>query len=281
LLKILVGVVLIILGWNALGIMLGYLALYMFELPIFLMMIGLIGKLELKVLKNEALGLLKVGFATWPPTVIAELGQQLGVIFVYGLKGSTEAGLYYIAFAVAMAMMSIPTSIMGIMFPILSGLENGRMEVARKGIKLTLALVSPITMALMVYAEMVLSFISARYIEAASLLVLMLPSAIIAALAQGVSVLVYAEGMYNKVLGIGLLTSVPRVALYLALTPILSSLGAALAYLAGSIGSLAAALAIAHSIRFKLELRKFSVLVALPTLLGVLSYWIGLNLIIG
>ncbi|HID17624.1 TPA: hypothetical protein EYP26_04950 [Candidatus Bathyarchaeota archaeon] len=102
-----------------------------------------------------------------------------------------------------------------------------------------------------------------------------------AALAGGVRVLAYAEGMYNKVLGMGLSASVPRVTLYFALTPILGGLGAASAYLVGSIGSLTAALAAAKSMKFKIGLRRFSVLVALPASVGGLVYWLGLNWAVG
>ena len=69
---------------------------------------------------------MKAGVASWLPAMIAVLGQQLGVLTLFGVKGASETGLYYVSFAIVGVVTGIGGSVLGLMMPVLSGMEDGR-----------------------------------------------------------------------------------------------------------------------------------------------------------
>ena len=57
---------------------------------------------------------MKAGVASWLPAMIAVLGQQLGVLTLFGVKGASETGLYYVSFAIMGVVTGLGGSVLGL-----------------------------------------------------------------------------------------------------------------------------------------------------------------------
>jgi O-antigen/teichoic acid export membrane protein len=199
--------------------------------------------------------------------------MQLGVIAVYGFAGAFQAGQYFITYAIAGVVLAIPYSFLGVMFPVLSGMGDGRKRASWRAIRLTSAVTAPVVVILAVYARVVLEFFGSGYVEAWPILVLLLVGVAPFALIQGVNVLAYAYGFYSLVLGLGVAISLPRALLYLFLTP---WFGAAEAFLAGTLTGVVGATVVAGRIGLSLDWKLIGVIFFIPLVLGLTSYFTGL-----
>ncbi len=224
---------------------------------------------------------LRAGFPSWLPYVITLLGQQLSLLTVFQFQGSYQAGVYYIAYAIFSILYMLPSSFMSILFPILSGTTGGGREIAWKVLKLCLALTCPLTAFLMIYSAFPLSIIGQEYIKAALTLTLLASCTIPLTFISAVTNLVYASGSYGKVLGIGLLTNVPRVVLYFLFVPIYGGFGAALSFLVGTLPGLVAAIYVSRIANFKVSRRKIVAAIAAPFVGALVSFLIGLDWLLG
>lgn len=97
----------------------------------------------------------------------------------------------------------------------------------------------------------------------------------------GVNTLVYSYGNYRQVLAIGLLSSIPRAALYFILVPIYGGVGASLSYTIGSIAGFIVSIVIARKIGMRI-MTKDLILLLVPTMvLSFLLSYLTIHYIIG
>ena len=280
--RLTVGILLILAGLGALGIMLGYLTLSIISLTAYLILtLKFIGPPKPNFNLKRGVELFKAGSVNWLPAIISILGLQLGVLVVYGFHGAFQAGLYFIAYAIAGIVLAIPSSLFGVMFPVLSGMEDGREKASWKATKLTLTIVVPIALALTVYSKNILSFFGPNYIDAWLPLTILLIAVAPFAMVQGVNILAYASGLYSLVLILGVSISLPRTLLYIVLTPLFGGVGAAEAFLAGTITGLVCMVYIGKKIGAILDGHSLALIFLPPSIIGATLYLVDVWWIVG
>lgn len=142
-LKFVVGVTLVILGLSWFGAGLGYavasMVFFILTAAYCLKLVGLRPSWQ----RSALIDVLKAGFASWLPTVIATLGHWLGVLMVFGTVGAVETGHYYVALAIASVVLMIAASLTSLLLPVLSGMGNGRKRAASRVLRISLAFMMP------------------------------------------------------------------------------------------------------------------------------------------
>ncbi|MCD6369414.1 MAG: hypothetical protein J7L38_06430 [Thermoproteales archaeon] len=280
-LKFIVGVSLVIAGWGWVGATIGYLVASWTSL--FLngfFVYRFIGKqpfFSFDALKDSIIA----GVAGWAPGVIVLVGQQVGLLTVFGVSGALESGLYYVATAISSVVLVFATSMLGLLFPVLSGMTDGRKRATARVLKISLAACSPAVAFTVVYPWLPLGLLGPNYIQASAMLQLLVVAVIPLAITSAVNSLVYAYGDYLKVFVIGSMQNIPRLALYSFLVPFLGGLGAALSFTTGAILGMITATVIAEISGFKINFKELALTVAPPLLTGVLAYFLNLHWLIG
>ena len=168
------------------------------------------------------------------PAMIAVLGQQLGVLTLFGVKRASETGLYYVSFAIMGVVTGIGGSVLGLMMPVLSGMEDGRKRACWRAIKISLVLVTPLAFILVAYPEVPLGLLGKEYVDAGSMLILLALTIPATLIYTGVTSLVYAYGMYTTILILGLASNLSRIATYAPLSYLMGGVGIALSYALGA-----------------------------------------------
>jgi len=282
--KLVVGVFLVVVGLGALGAVVGYLALSLVTaLLLTLITAGAVGfkKPGLREFRLKTREVVGAGVANWVPAIVTAVGLQLGVVVVFGAQGAAEAGLYYIAQAIMLAVMVIPQSISSLIFPVLSGMADGRKRVTWRTLKICLVASAPVVVALATYPNVILGLFGPEYVSASLILVVLLASVVPMAITLAVQYLAYAYGSYWMVLLIGLAANAPRVVLYLALSPLYGGLGAAEAFLAGALIGLAATIYVAYTIKLRIDWVHVAAMMAVPVIVGSAAYWLRVHWILG
>src|SRR2546423_4839210 len=90
----------------------------------------------------------------------------------------------------------------------------------------------------------------------------------------------YGMGDHKVVLYLGLSGNIPRIILYVVLSPLFGSNGTAVAWLVGSVAQAVLSIIIAKRDALPLQFRQYAILVAIPVLIGVLTWAINLNFLI-
>ncbi len=280
-----VGIILVLFGLGGLGAALGHFTLNLVVLVVlailFINIIGMPNMPKLNELRTKGAEIVKAGMAIWPSGVLTVLGPQLGVIVVYGSQGAIEAGLYYIAQAIMMLIFAIPSSVMTLMFPLLSGMSDNRKRTTWKVMKISFAISTPIIIISILYSQIILGFLGEEFMQANITLIILLLSIVPSIIVSSISNLSYAYGFYRKVLTIALAASTPRVILYLFLTPRFGGIGAAEAFLIGSIFSFLIAYPISHTLGLKILWKDVIKLVFIPAIVGLIMYLLKLHWTIG
>jgi O-antigen/teichoic acid export membrane protein len=285
-LRVVVGVALVLLGFGWIGATLGYL---MFNLSyITLGFLHAVRRLSfgLLVSKSPLKEVLEAGIASWAPTIIMLAGQWIGVVAVYTSAGALETGDYYIAFAIATLVLAITNAVLTLLIPVLSGISDGRKRLMAKTLRLALAVASPVAVALAAYPHVPLSMLGREYVAASRMLTLLSLAALPVAFSTALTGLLYAYKDYKNVLLLGLTQNVPRLVLYFALIPSMKGLGAALAYTAGSLTGLTYVAHLSRAINVKLPWKETIVAVLVPGALALtvtslhIPWLIGIPLIL-
>jgi len=280
-----VGIALVLLGFGALGAGIGYTMLPVVGFA-FLLVSMLMSTLPFQQVKlTFALGsvkeLTRAGLVSWVPAVVLTLGTQLGILVVYGVWGATETGFYFIAYTIFGAVEAIQRSIWGIMFPVLSGVIDGRKRLTWKGIKLALVIIVPVATSIFICSKIILGFFGAEFLVAHEVLTLLLGSAVLIPITKGIETLVFAYGRYKYVLLIGLVTNIPRVLLYVALVPPYGAHGAAFAFLGGTLTGFICGIVIASRVGMMLFWKQILLIILLPVGIGVASYLLQFHWVLG
>ena len=279
--KITVGIILVYLGYGWIGALTGYASSWAVMLAV-LSPRALAMNLPVSLPSlDEIKTLFKAGVSNWAPAVLTLVGQWIGVIAVFGYSGAVQTGYYYVANTIAMFILGVSTMIMGVMIPVLSGMQDGRKRLAWSALRISLAIIAPITAYLVFYPESILGLLGHAYTRASLLLSVLAIGYIPVLLTTGVLNLVYAYGMYKETLYIGLYQNIPRVILYLILTPIYQGLGTALSMATGGVTGLAYAYIISRKIQFKIEVRQTVETIVVPLSVLALIRLLNMHWIIG
>jgi O-antigen/teichoic acid export membrane protein len=232
-------------------------------------------------LKETSKDLLRASSAAWIPFIITTIGLQAGPILVFGSLGAEQAGVYFIAFSIVTAIMSVMYSLFTIAYPVLSGMTDGRKRFAWKITKLALFLSLPLTSSFIFYSEDILQILGKEYVQAAQALQILLFSMLPIGVYLGVNSLVYAYGNYRQVLVIGLASSIPRTVLYFVFVPIYGNSGAAIGFTIGSIAGFIIAAWIARSIGMKLVWKEITAMFGISLGIAFVFSYLQINYILG
>lgn len=280
-LKLSLGLALVYMGWGWVGAVIGYMCVSIVALVVGLTFsfkkISLIPHFSLSAFKE----VLKAGLASWLPNLIMILGQWLGVLAVFTVSGAIETGFYYVAYAIASVVLMIATSLMSLLFPVLSGMNDGRKRASFHVLRISLAFMLPLSFFVMAYPWLPLSLLGKSYISASLTLLVLLLSSFPLTLYSCINSLVYAYGEYTTVLGLGLATNIPRIILYYLLTPIYGGLGAALSFTLGSFAGLIASSIVAHKTAFNLDYPMLAKTTFIPASLAFLLWLFNIPWLIG
>ena len=279
--KLPLGIGLVLMGWGWAGAVIGYIALTPVAFTVKLLPSLKLAKFRLCFNLQALRDVLKAGVVSWLPAVIAVLGQQLGVLTLFGVKGASETGLYYVSFAIMGVVAGVGGSVLGLMMPVLSGMEDGRKRACWRAIKISLALVTPLAFILATYPEVPLGLLGREYVNATpmlTLLALTIPAALINA---GVTSLIYAYGMYAKILALGLVGNLSRIVAYGPLSYLMGGFGVALSYAIGAYIGLAVAALICRRIGFNPGFKEALIITACPLCLALILHLLSVNWLIG
>jgi len=284
-LRVFVGIFLLYLGLDFVGVILGLItASVTTDIILILYAVKLFREfnVEAKIQPSNLRELLKAGFASWMPNTLITLGQSIGVLSVYGFVGESETGLYYIAFAIAAIVYNLPESILSLMFPVLSGMEDGRKRTVSKAIKISLAASVPIALTLALYPHIPLSLLGQRYVQASShVLRILVLGAVVSPIVSGYGSYVYAVGKYVHVTLIGLATNMSRLLLYALLIPTMEATGVATAYTLGIIVALTAVLSSAYKTGYRFNWIQHAETIIVPGLLAAFIFILNIQWLIG
>ncbi len=230
---------------------------------------------------------LEAGFYNWLPNTIIIIGTQLGILISYRFTGGAETGIYFIAYALASIILSIPMTFFGLLFPVLSGLAEGQDTTTWKGLRLTIALATPFTVILAIYAPFILALINPGFASGQVILSILAFSVLFSCYGKSIEVIVYAQGKYRQVLLIGIAQSVTQVILYLMLVPPFGSVGTAISFTAGVIAGALTAWLIAYRSKYYSNWQTLWPYLTILGAVGIVlwqfnvSGWIGIPLILG
>ena len=282
-LKIVLSVILIMNGWEAPGLTIGYTMnqiLASIILVVYLVTIlGSSKAISKTSYKEVSKNILESSTVSWIPALITTIGTQLGTIIVFGSQGAHQAGVFFIAFSIFSAVSGIMFSLFTIAYPALSAMTDGRKRLTWRITKMSLILALPFSAWLTFYSKNVMQLFNQNYVEGASALEVLLLSMLPIAVLTGVSTLVYSYGNYRQVLAIGLVSSIPRTVLYFILVPLFSGMGASISYTAGSILGLIVSIAIARKIGLQMSSKELVVLFFFPLGLALPLSYLGINYI--
>ncbi len=283
--RLFLGVLLVLKGWGGVGATAGYVfsALTSTILLSFYStrILRKFGEDKTKITFKFISDVLKAGFASWLPQVITIIGTQVAVLAVFGFRGAAEAGIYYVAQAILGIVLALPTSLLGLLFPVLSGMNEGRKKATWKTIRISLATSVPIAIVAIIYSKFILGLLGQEFTAGWLILSILCLSIPLACIVQGVTSLTYAMGLYSMVFTIGLVMSTTRVTLYFLLVPIWGGIGASISFFAGFFTGFFATIYIANRVKFKINWKSFITITLIPSLIGLPVYLSNLPFYLG
>ncbi len=282
--RILISVPLIFLGLNFYGLMLGYVIAsiaYALTLLIFakpqLRRIGARPSVSLHAIVES----LRAGLAMWIPSILTLAGQWLGVLGLSGLVGSQETGTYFIAYAITSGILALPMNLLTLMFPVLSGMNNGRKRAMGRAARLAMVIMYPIALVLIAYPAFIPSLLGEAYLPASGPIMILAAGFLLTPLINSYTYYAYAIGKYAHVTLIGLAENLPRIILYLLLIRGFAETGAASSFSLGFISSLLAVIPLARRTGYLLNIKECLKILAIPFALYITATILTIPPIIG
>ena len=279
--KLPLGIGLVLMGWGWVGAIIGYIALTPVAFVVKLLPSLKLAKFRLHLDLQALRDILKAGVASWLPAMITVSGQQLGVLTLFGVRGASETGLYYVSFAIMGVVMGIGGSILGLMMPVLSGMEDGRKRACWRAIKISLVLVTPVVFTLAAYPEVPLGLLGREYVDAAPMLMLLALTIPATLIVTGVTSLIYAYGMYMTILILGLVSNLSRIGAYIPLSYLMGGVGVALSYALGAYIGLIAVIVVCRRIRFNPGFKEALLVTIFPLCLALVFHLLGVSWLVG
>lgn len=279
-LRLVLGLLLLYLGTGFVGVMLAYVLASVVQHAI--LAASLRGSIaaarpSLQQAKESVLQ----GIPAYIPSLVATAGSWLGVLGIYAISGSTDAGTYYIAFTIASVVYSLPLALLGLMFPVLSGMEDGRKRASARAVRLSFAIIAPLAGVVIAYPHVPLSMMGPSYVASSFALQILAVGCFAAPITSGFNSLIYAYGKYRYVTLLGLASNLPRVVLYAPLVALWGDAGAALSYISGYVASLVAVLLMSGRIRYSVGWGASALFAGIPAALSVVMIYSGLHWVLG
>lgn len=239
-----------------------------------------LGKLLVRLLpyKKE---IVKASISGWIPSAVSLIGTQSGVLFVFGAIGSAEAGIYFISLSIFTALSSLPMSVLSMAFPVMSGMKQGREEFLWRATKMGLFSILPVSFAIATYPYTVMSLFGTDFETGGIILTVLILSLVPVEINRAVGNLAYAHGSYRQVMILGTTPNIVRFALYPFVVPLLGGVGTALCFLVGSVVGLVQAITLCRRYKYQFPGTKLFLLVSIPSLFGLVSYFLISNGVIG
>lgn len=284
LVKILLASVLVVNDYGAFGIMTGFIFVPILGSVLYSMVLLRMIKLDSTYTKLKPIILYKDIFvsslANWIPTVIYTIGVHLGPLLVFGSHGSMEAGIYFIAFSLSMAVTALTSALFSIAYPIQSSMQDGRKRFTWRIIKLSLIISLPLSTCMLFYSNDILTLFGQVYDSGSITLEILLLSTLPMILTTGINNLAYSYGNYKQVLTIGLYSSIPRTILYFTLVPAFEGIGAAISYTVGTIIGFIVCINISKKNKFDIQWREVIYTFVIPSVVLLVFRVIELNIVI-
>jgi O-antigen/teichoic acid export membrane protein len=284
--KLIVGIALLYLGYGFVGIFIAFIvgsAVRGVLLATFTARLFKRYNIQVKVQFDTTLlrEVFHSGIATWIPTVLTTVGQSFAILIIFGVVGGGETGSFFIVFAISLIVYRISDSIMMLMFPVLSGMSSGRKTTISKAIRLSLTATILISFILVLYPSLLLGLFGPAYQQSSLILVILCLGAIVYPIVSGYNCFIYAEGKYTHVTIIGIVMTSARLVLYVMLVSNYGDLGIAIAYDLGLVLALLPVVLSARSVDFKFPWVQYLEILATPSVIAVIFYFILIPWFIG
>lgn len=282
--KFVVGILLLYLGMGIHGIIGGLIASILASDMVFFFMCRRVKWLKLKKLNGKIVReLIAASIPSYISAILGSAGGWLGIISIYGMVGGRTTGTYYISFMIASFVYNISSTILGLMFPVLSGMEDGRKRTVSRAIRISYAITMPITALGLLYPHVPLGFLGEEYLKSSSSLRILLIGTFLTPMTSGFGSLIYAYGKYGLVTLLGMASNIPRILLYAPMVNYLGDVGAAISYVSGNFSELLAAIIMSRKVGYKLEFKPLLALipVAVAMITSAISlHWIASTILV-
>jgi len=280
-------IILVLTHAGALGIVMGY-SFYPILASILLAfaILGLLrcqekGKPVVKI-NNPFKNILNASVPSWIPKLITVLGgANLGTVIVFGSNGSSEAASYFLANTILSGIIATVTPLYEIAYPALSAMSDNRKRFTWRIIKISMIILSPLSVSVIFYSHDVINLLGQDYSDASLSLRILLLTALPLPVSVMIGQLVYAYGNYRQVLYLGLASSIPRAVLYFLLVPVFGGTGAATSYLIGSIIGFVLSTIVAKKIGMIIHWKDLGLIIILSLLPACLFSYFHVNFILG
>lgn len=277
--KFIVGISLLYLGMELYGIIGGIIASILISDLVLIYMIRKISWLKIKGLNGNIIKeILMAGLPSYLPIILGTAGNYLGILTIYGILGKNITGTYYISFMIASFVYNISFTILGLMFPLLSGMEDGRKRATNRVIRISYVITMPIAALGIFYANVPLGFLGEEYLKSTLILRILLIGAFIIPITAGFGSLIYAYGKYSLATIHGISSNITRILLYFPLVQSLGDIGAAISYISGFISELLITIILSRRIRYRIEFNPL--IAAIPISIGSIMYIFSMHWII-
>jgi O-antigen/teichoic acid export membrane protein len=241
---------------------------------------GSAGKIYFPKFRDIFKSIITASIPSWIPTLVTSIGSaDLGIIIVFGSKGASQAGSYFLAYAIFSALAAISYSLFTIAFPLLSGMVDGRKRLTWNLIKMSLIISLPISIPIIFYSYNIILLFGPAYADASLALTVLLLSLLPNCIVIGVTTLAYSFGNFRQVLFLGLAAAVPRVILYFFLVSSYGSTGVAISYSIGSVIAFIVSAIIAKKIGLIISWRDVLSVMTIPLGLSLLCSFFSINYI--
>lgn len=288
--KIALAVILVVTGAGALGVTIGFTFFPVIGSILLAGTIIMIFKhlprgspdLRNRSLKNEFKILLIAGGASWLPYVIHTTASYLGPLLVFSSNGASQAGVYFIAYSLFIALSAIMSVLFTIAYPALSAMRDGRKRLAWRITKLSILISLPLSSSLIFYSQQIMQLFGREYVVGSPSLEILLLSTLPILVMTGINTLVNSYGNYRHVLTIGFATNIPSAISYFIFVPIFDNgIGAAMSYTLGSIIGLIVSVFISKKIEMQIFWREIAFILTLPLGFAFLLSYFQVNYVIG
>jgi O-antigen/teichoic acid export membrane protein len=272
---------------GALGIVVGY-SLYQIIASI-LLAFGIIGllrrqKKEAPIVKlsTPLKSILEASVPSWIPKLVTVLGgANLGTVIVFGSNGSSEAASFFLANTILSGIIATVTPLYTIAYPALSAMSDNRKRFTWRIIKISMIILSPLSLSVIFYSHDVINLLGQDYSDASLFLRILLLTALPSSVSTMIVQLAYSYGNYRQVLYLGLASSIPRTILYFILVPLFGGTGAATSFLIGTITGFILSVLVAKKIGMIIRWKDLGLIVILPLLPAFLFSYFEVNFILG
>jgi len=217
----------------------------------------------------------------WIPMLIGVLGSRLGILAVFSNGTSSDAGTYFIPYALFGILMLISTSTTQIIHPVFSGISDKKSQedLLKKIVKVSFLISAPIASIMIFYSRSILEIFGKDFGLGEEIFVILLASFPLIIISESVYFLFYARGEYKNIFYLGLCGNIPRIILYFILVPLEGGIGAAIAFSVGSVFQMIPTMFLIKQKKIHLQYLQIVKITIIPIMLGLSLFIIQIDTI--